>query len=220
MLRIRGKLTYSNVISTLCLVLVVGGGTAYAASEMLPKNSVGTTQIQKEAVTPAKLSKKAKATLTGPQGPQGLQGPAGRTGPAGKEGAPGADLTATTPLESGETETGIFAAAGGGPGTAAGQVMTANINFVQPLSAALDFNHTVVLKKNESSASHCPGVGEAAPGYLCVYVGYESAASIYTPVENPQTGNAGTGTDGANAYAETLATGAGAVSGTWAVTAP
>lgn len=212
--RIRGKLTYSNVTSTLCLVLLVGGGTAYAASEMLPKNSVGTKQIQKEAVTPSKLSKKAKATLTGPQG---LQGPAG---PAGREGTPGRNLTATTPLASGVTETGVFAAAGGGPGAAAGQLMAVNINFVQPLPAALDMNHEVVLNVGESSASNCPGVGNADPGYLCVYVGYEQNASIYTPMENPQTGNIGTGKDGANAYADTTATGLGAVSGTWALTAP
>src|SRR5262245_21608742 len=160
MKRIRSELTYSNVISTLCLFLIVGGGTAYAASEMLPKGSVGTKQIQKEAVTPSKLSKKAKATLTGPQGPQGPQGLAG---PAGKEGAAGKNLTATTPLASGITETGIFAAAGGGPGSVAGQVMTANFNFVQPLSAPLDFKHAVVLKASESSANHCPGVGKADP---------------------------------------------------------
>jgi len=93
--RVRGNLTYSNVISTLCLVLLLGGGTAYAASH-LRKGSVGTRQLKKEAVTPAKLSKKAKVTLTGPvgptgptgargadgqQGPQGLQGPIGPQGP-------------------------------------------------------------------------------------------------------------------------------------------
>ncbi|MGH2937392.1 MAG: hypothetical protein ACRDPE_04640 [Solirubrobacterales bacterium] len=94
--RVRGKLTYSNVISTLCLVLLLGGGTAYAASH-LRRESVGTGQLKKEAVTPAKLSKRAKVTLTGPvgptgptgargadgqQGPQGLQGPIGPQGPA------------------------------------------------------------------------------------------------------------------------------------------
>jgi hypothetical protein len=215
--RLRGKLTYSNVISTLSLVLIVGGGTAFAASEMLPKGSVGTKQIQKEAVTPSKLSKKAKATLTGPQGPQGAQGPAG---PAGREGAAGKNLTATTPLASGATETGVFAAGAGGPGSAAGQLTAVNINFVQPLSAPLDVSHGIVLNSGESSASHCPGVGKADPGYLCVYVGYELNANIYTPVEDPQTGSAGTGKAGAIAYAHTAATGIGAVSGTWAVTAP
>jgi hypothetical protein len=89
MKRIRGKLTYSNVISTLCLVLLVGGGTAYAASEVLPKASVGTKQIQKEAVTPAKLSKASKAALTGPKGATGATGPQGPKGDAGLKGDPG-----------------------------------------------------------------------------------------------------------------------------------
>jgi hypothetical protein len=53
--RIRTKLTYSNVLSTLCLVLVLGGGTAYAAGHALSKNSVGTRQIKNNAVTGAKI---------------------------------------------------------------------------------------------------------------------------------------------------------------------
>ena len=51
--RIRGKLTYSNVVATFCLVLLLGGGTAYAESA-LGKESVGTKQLAKAAVTPAK----------------------------------------------------------------------------------------------------------------------------------------------------------------------
>lgn len=76
---LRGKLTYANVTSTLCLVLLLGGGTAYAASQ-LGKESVGTKQLKKAAVTPAKLSTAAKATLAGPKGDPG---PAGERGPAG-----------------------------------------------------------------------------------------------------------------------------------------
>jgi hypothetical protein len=60
--RLRGKLTYANVISTLCLILLVGGGTAYAASEMLPKNSVGTEQIRDSSITGAKI---APGAITG-----------------------------------------------------------------------------------------------------------------------------------------------------------
>jgi hypothetical protein len=83
--RIRARLSYSNVISTLCLVLLLGGGTAYAASQ-LDKESVGARQLKKEAVTPAKLSKTSKATLTGPAGPKGDTGP---QGPKGDTGSPG-----------------------------------------------------------------------------------------------------------------------------------
>jgi hypothetical protein len=83
--RLRAKLTYPNVISTLCLILLVGGGTAYAAN-VLPKNSVGPKQIRKGAVTPTKLSKAAKKTLTGPRGPIGLQGVKGDRGEKGDQG--------------------------------------------------------------------------------------------------------------------------------------
>jgi hypothetical protein len=88
MKRLSAKLTYSNVISTLCLVLLLGGGTAYAASQ-LGKNSVGSKQLKKEAVTPAKLSKASKATLSGPPGPKGDPG---LKGDPGAPGAPGAAL--------------------------------------------------------------------------------------------------------------------------------
>lgn len=95
MKRLRSKLTYSNVISTLCLVLLLGGGTAYAASE-LEKGSVDTKQLAKEAVTPSKLSKGAKKTLTGPAGPKGATG---STGPQGLKGDPGTPGTpGTSPL--------------------------------------------------------------------------------------------------------------------------
>jgi hypothetical protein len=102
--RLRSKLTYSNVMVTVLAVLVIGGGTAYAASEMLPKNSVGSKQIKKEAVTPSKLSKASKAALTGPSGavgatgPQGKEGKEGSPGEQGEEGAPGTALAYATIL--------------------------------------------------------------------------------------------------------------------------
>jgi hypothetical protein len=89
MKRLRSKLTYSNVMVTVLAVLVVGGGTAYAATEMLPNNSVGSKQIKKEAVTPAKLSKAAKVTLTGPTGPAGAKGATGSQGSKGDTGSRG-----------------------------------------------------------------------------------------------------------------------------------
>lgn len=81
------RLTYANVISTLSLFLVLGG-SAYAAS-VLPKNSVGTRQLKAAAVTPAKLSTAAKATLTGPAGPAGATGAKGVRGERGEEGPRG-----------------------------------------------------------------------------------------------------------------------------------
>jgi Collagen triple helix repeat (20 copies) len=87
MKRLRPRLTYANVISTLCLFLVLGGG-AYAATK-LPKNSVGTNQLRAGAVTPPKLSAAAKSALTGALGPQGVQGALGPRGPEGEAGPRG-----------------------------------------------------------------------------------------------------------------------------------
>lgn len=68
----RPKLTYANVMSTLCFFLLLGGG-AYAAAH-LPKNSVGMKQLKKNAVTTAKIKDEAvtaakvqAGTLTGKQ---------------------------------------------------------------------------------------------------------------------------------------------------------
>ena len=83
----RPRLTYANVISTLCLFLILGG-SAYAAT-VLPKNSVGTGQLKAAAVTPAKLSDSAKSTLQGPPGAIGDPGPAGPRGERGERGATG-----------------------------------------------------------------------------------------------------------------------------------
>jgi hypothetical protein len=79
MQRLRSKLTYANVISTLCLFLLLGGGAAYAANA-LPKNSVGAKQLKKGAITPAKLTPATIKALTGPAGPQGAPGIPGAPG--------------------------------------------------------------------------------------------------------------------------------------------
>ena len=50
----RKHLTYANVVSSICLFLLLGGGAALAAGQ-LGKNTVGTKQLKKNAVTAAKL---------------------------------------------------------------------------------------------------------------------------------------------------------------------
>lgn len=60
MKQIRQRLTYANVISTLALILVVGGATAIAAR--VPKHSVGPHQLKSNAVTTPKI--KANAITT------------------------------------------------------------------------------------------------------------------------------------------------------------
>ena len=92
---LRSKLTYANVISTLCLFLVLGGGAAVAAGQLGP-NSVGTQQIKNAAVTgpkikrasieATKLTALAISTLKGEKGPKGAKGATGAKGANGREG--------------------------------------------------------------------------------------------------------------------------------------
>ncbi len=88
---LRSKLTYANVMATIAVFVALGGG-AYAAIK-LPANSVGSKQIKKKAVTPAKV---APATVRlfkkGNQGAQGGQGPRGDAGASGTPGTPGSDM--------------------------------------------------------------------------------------------------------------------------------
>ena len=91
-----------------CAALVVAlGGVSYAAG-VLPKNSVGTAQLQKKAVSASKLGRNAvtgakvknrtlmAADFKAGQLPAGPQGPKGDTGPKGDKGDPGAPLGANS----------------------------------------------------------------------------------------------------------------------------
>ena len=89
MTRLRGRLTYANVMATIAVFIALGGAS-YAATQ-LPKNSVGTKQLKKNAVTSAKV-KDGSLTMGDfgqgklPAGPMGKEGP---PGPKGQEGPPG-----------------------------------------------------------------------------------------------------------------------------------
>lgn len=66
MKQIRKRLTYANVMSSIAVFLILGGGAAYAAkkigSNQLKANSVTTAKIKKEAVTATKIKKGAVQT--------------------------------------------------------------------------------------------------------------------------------------------------------------
>ena len=95
----------TTVIAVGALVLATTTGTAFAATK-LADNSVGTPQLQNNAVTYkkigdgevgyAKLTPGVQGDLnkTGAQGPQGATGATGPQGPKGDTGATGAELEA------------------------------------------------------------------------------------------------------------------------------
>jgi hypothetical protein len=59
--QIRNRLTYANVMSSIAVFLILGGASAFAATQ-LGKDSVGTKQLKKNAVTAAKIKKNAVTT--------------------------------------------------------------------------------------------------------------------------------------------------------------
>lgn len=199
--RIRGKLTYANVISTLCLMLVVGGGSAYATSKLLPRNSVGPRQLKKGAVTPAKLSAKAKVTLTGA---------VGATGPAGPKGEPG---PATTVLASGHTETGAWAVSGGMP-----NFLVEAIDFYPTLPGPVPVADESFLVEGASSTA-CPAPGRAAPGHLCVYETLGSSTEFLSFQSPTDPSSHSADPAGVILYLRPEATSA-ATRGTWSYSAP
>jgi hypothetical protein len=69
-MRLKGRLTYANVMSSIAVFLVLGGATAFAASQ-LGRNSVGTKQLKRNAVTVTKIKKNA---VTGPKIKKGAIG--------------------------------------------------------------------------------------------------------------------------------------------------
>jgi len=95
------KVKLNTIIAVTALALAVLGATplGHAATRfVLPKNSVGATQLKKNAVIGAKIK---NGTLTaakfkkgqlphGPQGPKGEKGDPGVQGPKGDKGDPGA----------------------------------------------------------------------------------------------------------------------------------
>lgn len=228
-MRLRPKLTYANVVASLALLLALAGGTAYAATQMLPKNSVGTRQLKNGAVTKAKIAPGVLGTAAAAPGPAGAQGPAGpvgATGPAGAAGAPGSSgapgTIAAGPLPSGQSAQGQFVAHAD-PGTPPASQLTefTAINFPIPLAA--DPIPTYV-KFGEAPTTECPGPATeptAAPGHLCVYE-LASINSTFTGFSNlideAKASRFGTSLvfDFENAVAgqDLLA------AGTWAVTAP
>ena len=241
--RFTRQLTYANVVATGALFMALGGG-AYAAFSGIPDaqgvyhGCVDPTTGALRIVKAATFCHKAKTirrghrrvhlagelaiawNQTGQQGGKGNPGQLGPTGPIGATGVAG--TPAPTVLQSGQTETGLWG--GGFKPAAGGDVWRPYAAFRIPLPADLDGSHVVYVVG--SSATNCPGIGQAAPGYLCVYQ-QRFQGSVNEPasnsIENPDTPIGGVGA-GAYGFTVFLVASAGGVqvdiSGIYSVTAP
>jgi hypothetical protein len=84
-MRVLKSLTPSPAMVIACVaLLLVLGGTGYAASQALPRNSVTSIQVKDHSL----LARDFKAGQI-PRGPAGVAGPAGPQGPAGPAGTGG-----------------------------------------------------------------------------------------------------------------------------------
>jgi hypothetical protein len=212
---LRKRLTYANVMSSIAVFLVVAGGTAFAASQ-LGKESVGTKQLKKEAVSLAKINAAAKKSLkgaTGPQGPAGAAGAKGEKGDKGEKGERGEPGPAVQVLPSGQTATGVWAVSAANGGLA----MTA-INFVPKLQQPVLRANEVYETEGHTSVK-CPGVGQAQPGILCVYAGWENAVTFAGFLTPSKTSGEDAETAGVAFYLNSTES-QGNARGTWAYTAP
>jgi hypothetical protein len=138
MKKFRSRLTYSNVMVTV-LAFVVLGGTAYAATE-LGKNSVGTKQLKRGAVTQAKIAKAAQAALKGQAGPRGntgAVGPRGERGAKGENGANGSDAASILMAKVSGIPQSALISYGSPSGTSASTPQVADVYMQSPFNTPI-----------------------------------------------------------------------------------
>ena len=155
------------------------------------------------------------AGKNGADGKNGANGTNGTNGANGTNGSKGQDLTSQTPLASGQSESGAFAM--GSSGGTSGFAST-GVSFAQPLAAPIANEH-VIHNPTSTTSTNCPGKGQAARGFVCLYEAENTGFTYF--------GAFGFAGEGENNAAQTYGfalyysvSAAGFVDGTWTVTAP
>jgi hypothetical protein len=209
---------------SLIALFVALSGTGYAAFR-LPKNSVGTSQLKNGAVTNKKVAKKlivygAKAAVVAAAAINAEHANSADTATNADQlgGLPASAYQRSgSTLPSGQTESGDYAVGGSGAG-----YMNEGIQFAIPLAQGLPSAHVEFVGSGVIGDSNCPGVGQAASGFLCVYEVFSTNRTPITPNTLPI--NNHSGAPGADAYGFMLilgSTGGSAISyGSWTVRAP
>jgi hypothetical protein len=169
---------HAVAVAYLALFVALGGG-AYAASK-LPRNSVGPTQLKKNAVTSPKVKNGslkaadfAKGQLRrGPQGPkgdlgsQGLQGEPGTPGgpgPTGETGAPGSAVAYAHVLANGTLESGGSKNVGGSNKPSATQGVYC-LRVTVPFTNIVATSDAAILDGFTSATTTVTGICSDLPG--------------------------------------------------------
>jgi hypothetical protein len=182
----RRWLSYSNVMSTLAVVVVLGGGSAYAAT------AINGNSISNHTIAGKKL---VNNTVSGAQVNESTLGVVPNAAHAGTADSATTAGTATTAgsanaltaLPSGQSESGNFSGADGG--APAGGWIGVGITYARPLATPIP-DANIIENKGSATSTHCSGPGHADAGYLCLYnsitsgtgAGYGYSTETYFPV--------------------------------------
>ena len=191
MRKLRSLLTYSNVMATIAVFIALGG-TSYAVAT----NSIGSRQIKNNSIRSGDIRDNSLIgtdvrdnSLTGKDIAESSLGKvgsaanadkatnatsAGNAGSLGGTPAAGYQRFGST-LPSGQSESGDYGIRAANSGTTG--FLDTTITFATPLASAIPAAKVVFT--TASSATHCPGVGQAEAGYLCIYE--NSSAAVMNP---------------------------------------
>lgn len=209
-------------------VVVAAGALLLAALAAAPQASAatlyacvkknGSAHIYAKKPKCRKHETKLSWNTEGAAGKNGLSGTNGKNGANGTNGTSGTngqDLTSHTALPSKQSESGWYAVGGG---TSTGGEIGEGISFSQPLAAPIAEEHAIY-NKEEATSTHCPGVGQADPGFLCLYSGEELNINFAHTLNFPPYAPNSTGKFGFALYFAPTEPGSFA-DGSWTVTAP
>jgi Collagen triple helix repeat (20 copies) len=165
--------TAGLVVAIVALVAAIGG-TALAAGGL---SAAEKSLIKKEVKKYAKAGPAGAPGAAGANGKDGAQGPKGDPGPAGPEGPPGKTGKSGAPGAPGEA--GVCSGENPECVAPAGATMTGDWIFATherewgfeiSFPLRLETVPTVSWVEVSHLTTDCPGVGEAAPGHLCIYM--------------------------------------------------
>jgi hypothetical protein len=131
-------------------------GRGAVSTSKLRNGAVSTSKLRNGAVSTAKLGNNA---VTGAKINESSLGPVPSATTANTAGS-------LSTLPPGQSQSGTFSA--GGANDAATGYIGAGITYRQPLAQPIP-NANIVDTAGAASAPHCPGAGQADPGYLCLY---------------------------------------------------
>jgi hypothetical protein len=159
-------------VAFLALVLAVSGtavalpGRNLITSDDIKKGAVKNVDIGRSAVSSTKIRNGAVGTaklgnnaVTGAKVNESSLGPVPLATTANTAGS-------LSTLPPGQSQSGFFSA--GGANDSATGYIGAGITYRQPLATPIA-NANIIDTQGAASVPHCPGVGQADPGYLCLY---------------------------------------------------